>query len=381
MSHGLTSPVTRRRSHNDSSIFVGVSGGHTESRAIAVCDSHVVGRASAECLNYHAHEYRTVGETAEKLLNGLAKSISCTRWARYQISDARELARYINRITVALPGVTSQLDHDLGMATLLSGPKERLTIVDDTWAGLVAETLGSVGMAVVAGTGASVFLGLGNFRLGKEHKFDGNGPIIGDWGSGFRLANRYIEQVLRSQDRREAAPLFDTLKCKLNDIYQFGRGVQSAEDIQNWFDSLCRTEQFDWKSRFAKIAAVITSDADSVAPTELATSLVRASADELLGTIGIAFKHLDLLHQYEKAPDPRTLDVICRGGQFQHSRLFFKTVQDGVQAMCRSNTVRMGGRGLEFGALLMALGDGLNPCSAAKAREILSDLEDVDGVE
>src|SRR5256714_5355078 len=145
---------------------LGVSGGHQRSSAIAINRGKVIACATGEGLNLHTIQHLKVADRLGKLLDVLADNLDLTSMdLRYQTS----------KFVLALPGAASGFDQQIAETCLiLNGwkDKRKYRIVDDTWAGLIAGLLDRRGICAFAGTGASVFVGLGDFLESKTGKMD-----------------------------------------------------------------------------------------------------------------------------------------------------------------------------------------------------------------
>jgi len=349
------------------SFFIGISGGHHRSQAIALRDTQVVATAVGESLQSHIYGFDTLVERTRLLLSNVAADTGH--------SDVDDLVRDTRRVTISLPGVTDErpLDH---LASVNWRTPDCLQVVDDTCAGLIGGALDRTGICAIAGTGASVCIGLGEFPfpLGKSRKLDGFGAILGDWGSGFRLATRYLEEYGRHYDRfgnPELIPLFHELLAAQPNI-------KHVDGLQNWFDVLRRTHPQDWPVHFAEVAAVVTSAAEREKPDPFAVDLVRQSARELARTIQIGLTRAERVLRKKEKTDLKveSLKVVCLGGQFLHSKVYFQEVKKAVAETHPANEVILAKFTPVVGAVLMAYAEDriLPPpeCTAKIGNSILA---------
>ena len=326
-------------------LFIGISGGHTQSQAVAVRDVEIVGSAVGESLNYHTYGPDAINRRATNLLSNLAASM--------EVASIEKLVQDTRRITLALPGVTTNFDLTLGADCLANRgwtDPGCLQVVDDTWAGLIAGALSRTGICAIAGTGASVFIGVGDFLLGKARKLDGFGPVLGDWGSGFRLACHYLEDVGRCFDNELEVPL-------LSELVQAVPQIEAADGIQNWFDGLCRANPHDWRVYFAKVAAVVTRAAERENPEEYAIDLVKRSAGELVETIRMALTRAASILGNRTDLTVDSLKIACRGGQFENSIVYFNEVKKSLAESHPANEVVLAQFTPVVGAVLMSRAD------------------------
>src|SRR5262249_1231202 len=151
-----------------------------------------------------------------------------------------------DRLVLSLPGVSSLADLELGQSCIRNAgwvvrSPDNYLVVDDTYAGLIGGALSTQGICAFAGTGASVYLGQPTghqrFIAGKGGKLDGFGPMIGDHGSGFRLAMATLERMGRDLDESGwggISPLFEQLLTSLGADW----AAIQKRGLQNGFDDL-----------------------------------------------------------------------------------------------------------------------------------------------
>jgi len=81
----------------------------------------------------------------------------------------------------------------------ICGLAEKVEVVDDGLPILMAGTPAGAGLAVISGTGSIV---IGQNLAGERVRSGGWGPLLGDEGSGYRIAIEGLSAVLRAQDGR-----------------------------------------------------------------------------------------------------------------------------------------------------------------------------------
>lgn len=321
------------------------SGGHTRSNLIAIVDNQIVGSAWSEGMNDHVmvddgHYYYQNGyfySKFSKLVAMLATSIRERGLLIQKIETHLDVLKHTRRLFVAMPGVSTALDYRRvadNFSRLWNLEELDLLIVDDTWANLIAGSMCNRGISVIAGTGASVYIGIDDFHLGKTYKLDGFGSLLGDWGSGFRLAVRLLEESTRFTDREsivsDSKKGFvlegELLECARRIMPASLLGdheeIHSIEDLQNWFDELLRCNDRDWRPRLAHFASVATIDADGANPHQLSVDLVKEAAAQLAETVSFSFKRLNQMSNLPGDLVPESIPIVCKGGQFENSKRF-----------------------------------------------------------
>lgn len=318
--------------------MIAIAGGHRKTHALALRDNEVVAFVPLDKpLNLHSVEPAKVTATLEEIVRLLVEKLRVN--GHGDVNDFDLVNDKQNRVVLSLPGVSSCEDRKKGFYFLkTAGCANRgiIRVVDHTWSGLVGGLLRERGICAFAGSGASVFLGVDGFKLGKEYKLDGFGVIIGDFGSGFRMAVRLLERIGRAIDTNQPWP----------DV----RGLDSGfakPNLQQWFDGLFESEdRGNWRQEVAKLAEVVTDAAKRPDADPTARQMVKEAAAEMAETIKIG------LRRFGEAC--RDIPIACQGGMFRGSQLYFQEVQRIVEMEFPNNEVRMALYHPVVGAALMA---------------------------
>lgn len=196
------------------SLFLGVDGGGTHSRALVVNHSgNVLGRADGGPANY-----QTIGLDAAKsnLLDVTARAVheaasGSVDFAAFGMSGADRPKDYA-AIETILPGVA----------------RVKTRLVNDSQLVLRAGTEDGVGIGVVSGTGTNA---LGCDATGRVERVGGFCYELGDFGSGGDLGREALRAAMRGRDGRgRPTALYDLICDRL--------GVRPLEDvIDRWMAS------------------------------------------------------------------------------------------------------------------------------------------------
>ena len=317
-------------------LFLGISGGHQISTAIAVRDGVVLGCVKGDGLNLHTVPHLKLASRMGALLENLADRISLT---------PADLKAKTAKLVLAVPGAEIDYGQRLAEACLFLNnwtDRSQFFIADDTWAGLVGGALRRRGICAFAGTGAAVYVGLGEFKPNKRQKIDGWGHILGDYGSGYQLALKMFRFLGRALDRDKPSSLFA-------EILSEDPRIDTPDNIQHWFSQLYTLHTDDWVIRFARMAAVITRAANRPEnPDDDACRFVVESAEEMVESIMLAVQRF--------APESKELPIVFQGGMFEHNDLFRHTVTGRLREI-HSSPVGMGVFRPVVGAALMACGN------------------------
>jgi N-acetylglucosamine kinase-like BadF-type ATPase len=314
-------------------LYIGISGGHQTSTAVAIRDDAVAGWATGEGINLHTVQQVKLASRLGALLENLAERVGVS---------AAQLRDVTTKLVLAVPGAEVSYGQQLAeMCLFTNGWRDRskFFIADDTWAGLIGGGLSRHGICAFAGTGAAVYVGMGRFAAGKHHKIDGWGHVLGDYGSGYQLALKMFRFLGRALDRGEQPPLF-------NDILAEDPRISDLDNVQHWFDQLYVLHPEDWRIRFARMGKVATLAANRAEnPDADARRLVVESAEEMAESVDLAISRF--------LPESRELPVILQGGMFEFNHLFRLTVRR-ILKRRHSNEVRMAVFRPVVGAGLMA---------------------------
>ena len=317
------------------SLYIGISGGHNASTAVAVRDGQILGCVKGEGLNLHIVPHLKLASRTRALLENLADCISL---------KLTELKAQTVKLVLAVPGAEIDYGQRIAEACLFLNDwtdRSQIYIADDTWAGLIG-SLKKRGICAFAGTGAAVYVGLGEFKVSKRQKIDGWGHVLGDYGSGYQLALKMFRFLGRSLDRGKLSPLFEEILAE-------DPRIVNSDNIQHWFSQLYTLYTEDWVIRFARMAAVVTRAANRPANADPnARFFVIESAQEMAESVALAVERFK--------PESRDLPIVFQGGMFEHNDLFRQTVA-GIVRQHHSNPVSMASFRPVIGAALMACAD------------------------
>lgn len=329
-------------------LYIGVFGGHQKSTAVAIRDSAICCCVTGKGLNLHSIQHLKVTNRLGVLLTSLAEKLGLSHTA---------LREQTTRLVLALPGAATKFEKEIAETCLLLNGwnnRSQYSIADDTWAGLIAGSLDRRGICVFAGTGAAVFVGLGDFPEDNTRKIDGWGHILGDFGSGFQLALEMFRLIGRLLDKGQSSPLFD-------DLLRAERSICGVEDLQRWFDQLYVVHRDDWRIRFAELAAVVTAAADRQEDADSdAVRLVNKAAEGIAESIGIAIERF--------APVSLELPIVLQGGMFEYSCLYRHRVAEILRRKYPNEIVMASFRPVVGAGLMACAEDFILPPSELRQR-------------
>ncbi len=134
---------------------------------------------------------------------------------------------------------------------------------------LAAGTPDGVGVALIAGTGS---IAIGRSSSGDLVRVGGWGPLIGDEGSGYRIALDALRLVMQRLDGRAKAPSSSLLDARLKDAL----GVAEPAGIVS---TLYSSEEWD-RARIGGLARIVMECAED--DPELVAQVVEPATDQLI---------------------------------------------------------------------------------------------------
>ena len=294
--------------------------------------------------------------------------------------DGNDLRRQRANVVISLPGVAlpgQQKGALLCCHSVFRPSLFEVTVLDDTWASLFAETLDINGISAIAGVGASVCIAQDGFQLDEDFKIDGWGPVIGDFGSAFDISVQYFRGLNRKKDATpsEACSIFPLIK---NEFSRTPFRMTSPVNIQNWSDGVAASVGSEWRAVFSRTARAIAHAADvPIAPIPEAVDLIIDAANAFSHTITLAVERA-------RSFGMRPARVVLHGELCFWSSLYVTRVATAVRDSTNVDVV-FSRFGPALGAFLWAcagstertLGRGyiaLNPYLPRESPEVLSDL-------
>ena len=206
------------------SFVIGIDGGGTRSRAIAVSvEGDLLGEVSGGPLNYNTTSPGKFSESLGAILQ--------------QFSEVHDLDSAAEQTVIGTASLFTLLGP--GEAAKVSGgllPADRLTVVGDVVTALYGATLGAPGLLVVSGTGSIAAAMDGQ---GQCHTTGGLGPAIGgDPGSARWIANEVLLHASAESCNGTRPTELTALICRYFDIAEFQQlipevysGVEPAERL------------------------------------------------------------------------------------------------------------------------------------------------------
>lgn len=288
-------------------------------------------------------------------------------------------------LSLILPGI----DDDASCAECLSDsgfhPKF-LRIIDDTACVLLA-ALGSVdGICAFAGSGAAVLSGPELREAGyipgplkRLGKYDGYGPLIGDYGSGFRFASECISAAFRMSESCEIVfeQGSDRNATQALELLQWLADFDSElTDIASWTRDLLsnRTSFMTKVSRMAKPLIAKVEDAIKGQTLEsqirgkpgcalaIVTESLERAAIQMANTVKLALN---------RQPDDVQVPIICHGGIFFNSSYYFKCFRNQLRSY--AGTIQLAKYDYVLGGLCFT--DQTNEPNLAYHREVTTAVD------
>ncbi|MEY2564790.1 MAG: N-acetylmuramic acid 6-phosphate etherase [Verrucomicrobiota bacterium] len=243
----------------------------------------------------------------------------------------RQLPNEADRVGMFLAGCGPDDRHALEMLCAEIWPKAKIVVGSDRDSGLAAALGHGDGIAVNAGTGASVT----GRRGDRVEKAGGWGHILGDAGGGYYLSVQALRFILREYDLHRAEAQFTT-------------GILRALSL-NSRDDLVRWAQNADKMEIASMARIVFEAA--TAGDANALKIVEEGAGVLSEYTEAVATRLHLL-----APK-----VILLGGLFQRDSVYTHAFRRKLKKNMPDARVAMSEQSPEFGAAWLAAETGAAP--------------------
>ncbi|MCG3108273.1 hypothetical protein L3N51_00554 [Metallosphaera sp. J1] len=264
-------------------IVVGVDGGGTKTKAIAV-----------ECVNGAGKiiaEHETEGSNFHNV--GIRKA---TQRIREAIMESTRGARP-DLVVMGLAGLDSKYDYEV-LWENLHGLGKEVIMDNDSFFLLYSETRGGKGVITISGTG-SVILGIdGN----KKVRAEGAGWFLSDTGSAYwvgREALRYLTKVLQGVEKETEMTKALTKSLRIRDVddliywvYHKGHRVERVASVSKIVDKASRKGD--------SVASSILSRAASELG-EIASRVAREVGSSSVYVVGGMFRSKTYAKEFEKA--------------------------------------------------------------------------------
>jgi len=315
-------------------LVLGVDGGNSKTEVWLVsADGSIIGTARGTTSSHQqiglergmAQLEALAREAASQASGVLAgEGVFCLAGADFP-SDVRALTRAIERLGIV----------------------ERVTVLNDAFAGLRAGASRPWGIALVCGRGIN---GAGIGPDGRQVRFDGVGDISGDWGGGRSVAYAGLAAAVRGRDGRGPRTALEAQVPAF-----FGRRSPPAL-VKALYD------QPRLQARIEELAPLVFDAA--IAGDRVARSIVDRLADELIAMATALIRRLRLTRS--------DVEVVLTGGVFGATdAAFYERLDSGIRDVAPgARLVRLSVPPVA-GAVLLALdrlGGDAAARSAAEAR-------------
>lgn len=241
------------------SVFAGVDGGGTRTRAVLVdAEGRELARAEHEGAVVTAHR---PDDAAEAVRRALAKA-----------ADEADVGLPVDVLWAGLAGAGAASPR-AGVTTALRRLElaDRLIVGTDVEAAFHDAFGGGAGTMLIAGTGSIAWA---RDESGGDHRVGGWGSLIGDEGSGYWIGLHGLKAVVRAEDGRLAPTI-------LAERLLEACGVDSADELVVWVDTASKGEIAGLAPRIIEGA-----DAGDAAAEAIVESAVTALSDHVVAALG-----------------------------------------------------------------------------------------------
>ena len=294
----------------NSSLIIGVDGGGTHSRLVAVLgDGTVLGAGNGEGLNYYAIGMASARTRLKQAVDKLLAKIGRTDYDGLSLGLAAQDFRADDATVASFAGDVF--------------PPDKLLLDCDAYVALIGGLLGKPGVVVISGTGA-IIIGLDENR--KQHIIGGWGYKLDEPGGGYGLAIEGLKAALMSLE--QIGPDTELGRCAL-DFF----GVDDARGLIN-----ALYEEGRKPADIAKFARIVDQQAE--AGDSVSKEIVSEQMTILARMTGKALERC-----------PR--HVCLYGGMFEHSGQMRRLFLQKLSSICTDVEVHEMELPPELGAVLM----------------------------
>ncbi|MEC4985714.1 MAG: BadF/BadG/BcrA/BcrD ATPase family protein [Oscillatoria sp. PMC 1068.18] len=255
------------------SYVLGIDGGGSKTICLLVdAEGQIFGRGEAGSSNYHS-----VGK-----LGAFESIYDAINQAVCEISNLKVAGICFGLAGVGRPedisvvrGFIEQLQKgDLGTIFSSIAP-EKIVVTHDAEIALVGGVGSAVGVVVIAGTGSIVF---GRNCQGETWRVGGRGHVLGDDGSGYKIAISGLQAVLKADEGRSQ-------KTLIQELLQENYGMINSADI------IAAVYRKGWGVKEIAALAPVVGDAANKGD-EIARQIIEQAAIDLVEATQVAINKL-----------------------------------------------------------------------------------------
>jgi len=295
---------------------IGIDGGGTKTVGLIADDSgKVIARSESGPSNYHVVGQKQMACVLKNVVDSLLKEANipselcrafCLGMAGLGRPDDREI---ISRICYRL------------------GFKKNLLLTHDAKIALVGGALEDFGVIIIAGTGSIVY---GINEAGEERRSGGWGNILGDEGSGYDIARRALQAIVRAHDGRDKTTI---LTAKILNQLKF----KQPEQLVRWVHAASKNE-------IAQLAPLVFESAWE--QEGVAEEIIAYAAEELILATRTVLVGLDMASA--------ECNIVLSGGIFEHQPHFVDLIQERLHNIAPKAISGLPKREAAYGAVLLA---------------------------
>lgn len=295
--------------------FIGIDGGGTKTVGLLADQSgRIIAKAESNASNYH-----TVGEEQTKQV--LSDVIS-------QLTTNANTTLESCTCCLGLAGVASSVDKEIiGRICDEIGLPENRILTHDARIALIGGAEKLSGVIIIAGTGSIVY---GMDATGREAQAGGWGHLLGDEGSGYDIARRALQAVVRAADGRGDPTLLSSLMLDALELSQ-------PRNLIPWMHSV-------GKDKVAQLTGAVFDAAN--ANDSVAQGILDKAADELTLAARVVIDKLGFSQPF---------DLVLSGGIFTHQPTFVESMRSHLRNFSPHARVCLPKHEPAHGAVLLAM--------------------------
>ena len=295
--------------------IIGIDGGGTKTVGIlATATGQRLTRVESGPANYHV-----VGEAkTQAVLEDIVREL-------YEKADIP--ATSVVQFCLGMAGLGRPTDREvIGQICDELGICENRILTHDAQIALVGGTEKQEGVIVISGTGAIVY---GINAEGSEARASGWGYLLGDEGSGYHIAIKALQAVVRAADGRDdQTELTDRVLNRLE--------LSEPSELIRWTHAASR----DTIAQLAEVVFDTARTADAVA-----AGIIDEAADELVCAAVSVIKQLKFTEPF---------DIVLSGGNLIHQTMFTDKLRHRFARIQPETSVQLPKHEPAYGAVLLA---------------------------
>ena len=296
--------------------IIGIDGGGTNTIGILATKSgKCIADFQAGPSNYHVVGTKQTHDVLKDVIMNLSKHIDKTT------IDSIHFC-------VGMAGLGREEDRKvIGQICEKIGIKGKRILTHDAHIALVGGTGKQEGVIVISGTGSIVY---GIDRNGKEARAGGWGYLLGDEGSGYDIAIKGLQAVVRAEDKREEP-------TRLTEMILNKLELNQPSDLVRWIYAAERDE-------IAQLSQIVF-DASKIGDLR-AEKIINDAFSDLACAVETVTSQLEFTHPF---------GIVLSGGNLTHQNILADKLGRWIEKTIIGSSVMFPKHDPAYGAVMLAI--------------------------